>query len=244
MTTALYAPEEQLYKLCVEAGINFILYRIDGVLDVSKYGPAYAVGLMRVAERSAAVRMHFSPQTLDHFNLVYENDNYRLFRVTDGPEPMFLTDHPLVYQHDLLERHRDTLTSFYARVVDLLIAYTTALQAQVDGDEAGAIDRFRYCLEQAPHFTKAWLGVGDSMLRLGKNETAHAAYGNVLLYAPDNPHALYYSAATLARMGRTEEALGLLEVLLSSTGDRDYLLQGRELKASLLQGAPPPDVGG
>ncbi len=110
---------------------------------------------------------------------------------------------------------------FYSRIVDILTTYQTAVAAQARGDEDAAILRFRYCLEQAPFFTRAWLGVGDSLLRLGKPDEAFAAYSRVLSYAPDDTHALYYGALSLAYTGKRDDALRLIELLLSATGDSE-----------------------
>lgn len=233
-----YEEEDELYAVCDAEGIQYVLYSIDLLLDTSKYSMRYEVGLHRVAENSLVYKMHFSPQTLTHFNLVYQNDNYRLFRVTPQMEPLFLTDHPPVYQPSILASSGGDLNRFYDTVIDAMLALQQAFDAQTNGDDEEAVRRFRYCLERAPRYTRAWLGVGDSLFRLGDIEAANAAYGRALENSPENPQALYNAALTLARLGKTDEAKGLLDVLISTSRDRALVEQATELKAVIERGIP------
>jgi tetratricopeptide (TPR) repeat protein len=236
VTAKFYGDERALYEACKSLEVKYVLYGIDVLLDTSKYSPGYLAGFRYPGESSVVYDMHFHPENLRHFTLVYENDNYRLFRVSDTQEPFFLTDHPVVYQSDILERHENSLEAFYERVLDLLVTYHLAVQLQGLGDEEGAILRFRYCLEQAPRFTKAWLGAGDSLQRLNDLVAALAAYKRVLDYAPDNTHALYNSALVLGKQERTDEALQMIEVLFASSRDRETLRQARVLRSVLQSG--------
>jgi hypothetical protein len=233
-----YEDEGNLYTLCKASGIRYVVSSIDLLLDTSRYSPLYTAGRRGSGEDAVARRMHFAPEKLRHFNLVYQNDVYRLFRVVDDSELTFLTDHPPVYQYSILERNGDTLESFYMRVVDILATYHTAVAALARDDEEGAIRRFRYCLEQAPRFSKAWMGVGDSLLRLRDFRAANAAYMRVLENAPDNSRALYYAALTFGHIKEVDRALGLLEVLFATGGERELLGLAQQLKVTLEKGIP------
>jgi hypothetical protein len=239
--SAFYRDEDSLYAFCDSLGITYVLYSIDFVLDETASSPRYLAGLSTVPQESAAFRMHFAPETLTHFNLVFENDNYRLYRVTREAAPTFLTDHPVVYQGSIAQAHGDNLRAFYNRVIDILVTFQTAQEAQAAGNDREAIRRFRYCLDQAPHFTAAWLRAGDSLLRLGNIQEANAAYTHALQNAPDNPEALFSTALTLARLNRSREALGMLDVLQSSTTDRDILKRAEELRAIIKSSGAPKD---
>jgi tetratricopeptide (TPR) repeat protein len=236
--TKYFDHEDELFGVCDAYGIRYVLYSIDLLLDTSNDSPRYAAGLREVDKESLVYKMHFEPESLEHFNLVYQNDNYRLFRVTKAMEPFFLTDHPPVYQRSLLERHGHDLRAFYNTVVDVLLAYQLALDAQARGNHDEAIRRFRYCLDLAPRFTSAWLGAGDSLFHLGEMEAAHAAYARALETSPDNPNALYNTALTLARLGKSADATGLLDVLIASSRDKDTVERAQNLKAHIAAGAP------
>jgi hypothetical protein len=236
ITAAFYTDERRLAETCGAAGATYVLYSIDVLLDASPYSPRYLAGFDGNVAETLAYRMHFAPEKLRNFQLVYENDNYRLFRLTAGSEPVFLSDHPPVYQEAILRALGNDLGAFYGRIVDILATYRTAVAAQARGDEEAAISRFRYCLEHAPFFTRAWLGVGDSLLRMGKPEEAYAAYRRVLSYAPDDTHALYYGALSLAYTGKRDDALRLIGLLLSATGDVDIRKEAIELERALKSG--------
>jgi hypothetical protein len=228
-----YDHEDELYAVCDAHDIKYVLYTIDLALDRSNYSPRFATGLSHVDEQSLVHKMHFEPETLTHFNLVYENDNYRLFRVTKSMEPVFLTDHPPVYDKSTLRRHAGDYEQFYEAIVDALLTYQLALDAQAQGNDPEAVWRFRYCLGIVPGYTNAWLGVGDSLFRMGDIEAANAAYGRALESSPDNALALYNSALTLVRLGKPVAAQGLLDVLISSSRDRAMVQQARELKTAI-----------
>jgi hypothetical protein len=235
-TAAFYTDEKKLAETCGAAGATYVLYSIDVLLDASPYSPRYLAGFNGKVTETLAYKMHFSPEKLRSFQLVYENDSYRLFRLTARSEPVFLSDHPPVYQETILRSLGNDLGAFYGRIVDILATYQTAVAAQARGDENAAILRFRYCLEQAPYFTRAWLGVGDSLLRMRKPDDAFAAYSRVLSYAPDDTHALYYGALSLAYTGRRDDALRLIGLLLSATGAVDIRKEALELEGALKSG--------
>jgi tetratricopeptide (TPR) repeat protein len=243
MMRSFYEDEDRFYDLCRDLGIAYVVYSIDVVLDSSRESVRYGAGVRYIPEEAVARDMHFNPVGLRHFTLVFENDNYRLFRVTDQQEPFFLTDHPPVYQETLFRKHSGNVDSFYAQVVDVLLTYSTAREAQDHGNDRDAIRRFRYCVEQAPGFTRAWIGVGDSMLRLNEIEASNAAYARALRLAPDNSHALYFGSVTLARLGKRNEAVGMLDVLLNSSADRTLIAQGQELKTYLENGGALDKLG-
>ena len=82
------------------------------------------------------------------------------------------------------------------------------------------------------------MGVGDSLLRLRDFRAANAAYLRVLENAPDDSRALYYAALSFGHINEVDRALGLLQVLFSTGGDRELLTLGQALKATLEQGIP------
>jgi hypothetical protein len=238
---AYYENEARFYERCRTLGVDFVVYSIDLLMDTSKYSPRYTGGIFSLPEQSVAHDMHFRPERLSHFTLVYENDNYRLYRVTEDTEPIFLTDHPPVYQRSLLKEYGPSIDVFYTRIVDVLLAYASGLDLQGRGLDRAAIPRFRYSASFAPKFTNAWIGIGDSLLRTDDPSGAAEAFLRVLELAPDNAHALYYCAVAHARLGDNETALGMLEVLSNSGSDRWLLEQGRELQRFLRGGGSLED---
>jgi tetratricopeptide (TPR) repeat protein len=77
----IYDSEENFYLLCKKWQINYFLYDIRILLDNSRDGSRWIAGKMEVSTNSVAFLMHFFPETLKHFELVYQNNFYRLYRV-------------------------------------------------------------------------------------------------------------------------------------------------------------------
>lgn len=235
-TADFYATEDDLYDRCRNLEATYVVYSIDVFLDDTPFSPRYAAAEESPPRGSLAYDMHFAAEKLRRFQLVYENDGYRVFRVTPQTQPVFLSDHPPVYQEDVFLAMGGDRGAFYQRVVDALVAYHLAVESQAAGDEEEAIRRFEYAIGHVPRFTAARLGVGDSLLRLGRPREAYEAYRFVLAYAPDNAHALYYGALALAYTDRREEARRLVELLLTATADREMRRDALELKNALESG--------
>jgi tetratricopeptide (TPR) repeat protein len=238
LTRALYRDEAALYQLCREMDIDYVIYSIDVLLDASGYSPRYLAGVSAFDPRSIAVRMHFEPESIGHFTLVYENDHYRLFKVTDSAQPVFLTDHPLFYQADVFERAGRDVEAFRERVVYVMITCAKGIDARARGDAAEARRRLSFCVAQAPRFTQARLALAEVYMDMNRYEDARQQVAAVIAYAPDNPTALYDAAFIEAQLGRPEQAKAYLHLLMTQTGDPAVIERGRALQSSLEQGLP------
>jgi tetratricopeptide (TPR) repeat protein len=234
----LYQDEDTLYRDCRRLGVAYVLYSIDYLLDTSRYSPSYLAGVSRLSSDSAAFRMHFAPEALRHFTLVYENEHYRLYRVTDEPGTLFLTDHPPVYQRDAFDRVGADRDAFRQRVLDLLLAYRQGMRARERGDIGRALEHFRWCLEQAPGYTQARIAVGTTLITARRYEDAREVLMSVIGYAPDNPLALYYTAYVHAAMGETDRAREFLDLFFTAATDPDLIERARLLKTMIDQGLP------
>jgi tetratricopeptide (TPR) repeat protein len=238
VTRLFYGDEEQLYRYCEENEIRYVLYSIDYLLDTTRYSPAYLAGVAVVPESCVSKTMHFSPETLSRFSLVYENDFYRLFRVTGKPEPIFATDHPPVFQKEILDLNSDSYDSFRDRIGQLIYAYGEAVQHAAAGRYDEALYRFTWCLRQAPRFTRARVAAGSVFLQMDQPQQAYDVLKTVMQYAPDNPDALYYTADALSRLERKEEALALLGILYTVSRDQEQLDKARLLEALIKRSGP------
>lgn len=238
LTRAFYGKEDAFHRTCRDLGIDYVIYSIDVLLDAGRYSPRYLATMETLDPGAVAFRMHFTPESLRFFTLQYQNDHYRLFKVTDGPETIFLTDHPPVYQSSLLRASGGALEAFNQNINMLLYNYTAGLGARSRGDFEGALQRLRSCVNAAPRFTQARLALSDVYMDLERYEDARAAIMDVVAYAPDNSQAMYYAAYIHARLGQFERAKGFLTVLLSHERDPDLLEKARLLEAYMDQGLP------
>ncbi len=93
---AIYSNEEDFYNLCKKWQIDYFVYDIRLLLDDSKDGSRWVAGKMKIASNTAVFMFHFSPDKLNHFELIYQNNFYRIFKVMKGIErPQF---HLFYYQ--------------------------------------------------------------------------------------------------------------------------------------------------
>ncbi len=157
---------------------------------------------------------------------------------------MFLTDHPPVYQRDILERNGDDYESFRERIGRLMLVYSEAKRRAAVGRFDKAIARLTWCLQQAPGFTSARVALGAALLDTGELERARNALMSVIQYAPDNADALYLAADVWSKLGEREKALSLLEILYGTTRDADLLNRARLLEALIEAQDSDPDSGG
>jgi|GEM_PF-1797964 len=89
VTEARMAPEEQLWTLAQETGAVWYLHEAHQTLRTDpQMSQRYVSGEVGWPKDAVITAMSFAPETLKHFQLVWENDWFRLFRVLDeGRKP-------------------------------------------------------------------------------------------------------------------------------------------------------------
>jgi len=229
--------------------VSYVLYSIDVLLDTSRYSPRYLSTAPTPGPETAAYAMHFFPETLEGFALVFENEHYRLFRVTDEEMPAFITDHPPVYQHEVFARAGGDYAQFTSRLIELTFTYRGAVARAGSGDIPGALRRLDWCIEQAPGFTRARVARAATLVQAGRAEDARQELLDVLSYAPDDEEALYQAAYVHALLGETERARALLDVFFASATETELIERGKLLLAFIEQGVAvqpvlPADTSG
>jgi tetratricopeptide (TPR) repeat protein len=87
MRDALFADETALRALCDDFEADYFLYQANLILDTTKESYRYMADRMSASTDCAAFLMHFAPERLTRFALVYQDSYYRLFRVVrdEGP---------------------------------------------------------------------------------------------------------------------------------------------------------------
>jgi hypothetical protein len=240
LARALYGSEEELYQACQTAHIDYVVYSIDQLLDTGRYSPRYTANVTTIEPASIVFRMHFDPESLRRFTLVYENDHYRLFQVTGSPQPIFATDHPLFYQTSLLAKANRDVEAFRKLTVEVMLTYADATKALARKNAEGARRRLEWCLLQAPQYSQARLALADALMELNRYPDAQRVIAKLIEYAPDNTHGLYYAAYISAQLGKPEEAKQYLSLLLSVERDPAAIDRARTLQASIDQGLLPP----
>ncbi len=100
---AIYGSEEDLYRLCREWRMDFFLYDLRILLDASRDSDRWVADRLEIKKDCAAFRLHFAPESLRHFELVYQSSSYRLYRVLEPGEAPVLSDFPGSPVYDLAQ---------------------------------------------------------------------------------------------------------------------------------------------
>lgn len=89
---ALYSDEESLLRFAEKHRASIVVYSTDSLLDETPDGPRYASGSLRLTQKSPVVLMHFHPDRLKNFRLLFQNPDYRVFAVgaDRAPKPPYL----------------------------------------------------------------------------------------------------------------------------------------------------------
>ncbi len=96
--TALYAGEEEFYRVCSKYGADLFVYQTNMALESEPASMRYMVGADHLRTDSAAFLLHFAPEKLKHFHLVHQNFSCRIFRV--GEKPAAQPDIPYIAIYD------------------------------------------------------------------------------------------------------------------------------------------------
>ena len=99
----IYGSEDDLYQLCRKWRIEFFLCDLRILLDAGRDSDRWVADRLVIAKDRAAFRLHFAPESLRHFELVYQNSNFRLYRVLNPGETPELRDFPPSAVYDLNE---------------------------------------------------------------------------------------------------------------------------------------------
>jgi tetratricopeptide (TPR) repeat protein len=238
-----YRDEDTFYGLCRREKIDYVLYDIDMLLDTGSYSMIYTTGISGITNQAVAARMHFQPESLRHFTLQYENERYRLFKVSDTAQPLFLTDHPIYYQGKLFMDSGGNFDAFRQRVMWLMGTCAAGISARERGDLDQSRQILDQCVRYAPSFTRARLELSYTYMDQGRYEKARDQVAEIMHYAPDNSAALYAAAWVRVQMEKPDEAKPFL-ALLEQTGDHTYTDKTKALqyyidhKLPLKPGAP------
>ncbi len=82
---AFFEPEEVLRDVCGKYDVRYVVYEPEIALSTTLQSVRYMAGRMDLTDAAAAVRMHFLPEALRWFQLVFQTDRYRVYRVLDKP---------------------------------------------------------------------------------------------------------------------------------------------------------------
>ncbi len=87
ITQARFGDEEALWRLARELGVKWYVHEAHHLLRTDpQMSQRYVAGRLDWPADSVLARMHFAPEQLEHFELSYENQWFRVFKVLDEGE--------------------------------------------------------------------------------------------------------------------------------------------------------------
>lgn len=185
---SLYGDEEKLYDFCRTQQADYVIYSIDSVIDDSHSSWRYLGGFPRLDENTAAYKMHFFPEKLTRFELVYENEFYRVYEVAGkGKEVMGgvpSVDHPMVYRFDLFRRFSGSTSRFKNFVEGIYSLYLKGSRRLSRGDYEEARDFYEDVLNMVPDFPEPYAGLGAVYENTGDLRSARRYYEEYLRLSP------------------------------------------------------------
>lgn len=86
----LFKDESAFYAFCRAYHAAYFVYQADMLLARGPESMRYRTHTMTLSRESAAYAFHFRPHTLRHFELVYTNPHYRIYRILEyGTKPHY-----------------------------------------------------------------------------------------------------------------------------------------------------------
>ena len=151
---ALFQKEENLTDLCKRYNVDYLIYRGDQLLrtdPIMSY--RYVANRMDLNEDWVAYKLHFTPDKLENFTLVYENYFYRIYRLGEGKRIYPKEYHPLFNEKIFKELGKET-DAFYKGVMAGYDYYFQALVLLKEGKKQEAQEALLLSQNYCPYIPK------------------------------------------------------------------------------------------
>ena len=155
MLRSLYSDEEELLSFCEANGSDYLVLSAAVGCDPTRDSPLYQAGFSSMPPGCAAYRLMFEPRSLRSFDLVYENEAYRVFRVGEAPVERRLPSSPIFYSGGLLRQVNWDIGEFYNTVMHIYAVTARASRLTGAGGEKEAGELLAGVLS-LEYFHPAW----------------------------------------------------------------------------------------
>ena len=109
---AFYESEEGLHRVCRKFGVRYFVYEPEIALSTTRESIRYMAARMDLTDDAVAVRMQFLPESLRWFQLVFQTDRYRVYRVLEVPREAGPVPFPKVPIYDSRQFRREDIRVF------------------------------------------------------------------------------------------------------------------------------------
>ncbi len=220
---ALYGSEGDLAALCDSLGATYFVDQINFTLDDSIDSERYEAGLPGIPVRSVAFAMHFFPDDLKRFTVVYQDSYYRVFAFHPERKPPAL-DHPPAHEEVWETVHPSRRGEYLAdadrrRAIDALEERYALIRemnsAAGRGDRDGALEICRRLVAYAPDSEEGAAALGTLLAERGDFDGALAALDHGLAVRPSSAELYYRKGEVLRLANRPYEALSAYSAALA-----------------------------
>ncbi|MFH1957789.1 MAG: hypothetical protein ABIJ15_04865 [bacterium] len=182
----IYEDEETFYRFAKKYGSQYLLYHWDILIDKSINSVRYQVDRMNIFKNAACFKFHFDYEKLKRFELIYQNEYYRLFRILDnGQKPqrhavryipffnkrIFIPSKKIIFMEGQKDRGEVFDDEFAKNKMDgvwsLPKLKNTADGLAEKGDLAGAERTYLEMLEIDPFYMRTRIILADFYIRSG-----------------------------------------------------------------------------
>lgn len=212
---ALYGDEDRFFEFCRKYGAKYFIYESSFVIDHTDEGARYMADALTLYPSTAAFRFHFAPESLKRFHLVYQDSDYRIFRVGAAPpastfvpyeDPVYsraeipaLAASGIIGPNSTQQLWTKLLTRIqYLKKSDSLIA---------QGDLNSARTALNQVLALLPMDAETWMKAAELDLQLKRYESALAGAKRAAELNPNMLNPQKYLAATYLQTDRMDLAL-------------------------------------
>ncbi len=210
LLASLYSSEDDLYRFCAGQGSDYLLVSCAVGCDPTKDSPLYQAGLVNMPPGCAAYRLMFEPEKLARFDLVYENEMYRLFRIGRGASPRAWPRSPLFYEKDLLWNVSGGIDRFYGSAMRIYAlaarGRTLILQGREREGERSLVEALRIF-----YFYPAWKALDELYARRARVEERETAASFAYRHDPNRADVCLALAESRIARGSTEGVREILE---------------------------------
>lgn len=232
LLVSLYSSEEELYRFAREQGSNYLLLSAAVGCDPTKDSPLYQAGFSNMPPGCAAYLLMFDPDRLRRFELVYENEYYRLFRVGIPSQPRSWPRSPLFYEKELLWQEGGDMQSFYSNVMRIYALYSRAKALVSRGDDAKGERELIEAL-RIFYFYPAWRELDALYSRRGRISERESAASFAYRMDPNRADVCLAFAESSIELGKMQQAKELLERCLSLPASASVSKRAEDLMESL-----------
>jgi hypothetical protein len=238
LLSSLYSSEDELYRFCAEQSSGYLLLSCAVGCDPTKDSPLYQAGLVNMPPGCAAYRLMFEPGKLSRFDLVYENEMYRLFRVGRAASPHLWPRSPLFYEKDLLWNMSGDIDRFYDAAMRIYALSARGRTLIAQGRNREGEQRLVEAL-RIFYFYPAWKALDELYVRQARVADRETAAAFAYRYDANRADVCLALAESMIARGSVEGVREILErcaTLPATEGER--ALAGRLLEG--LESAPRP----